>query len=87
MFANEKTFLTRREKQICFLFLSGFNVKDIAKILFLVEGTIKKHKSNIRKKLNANNDVLLGFELAKLFSPIEVKEFHIKQFNSLGKEN
>jgi len=47
--------LNGQEKEILILSVQGFTVKEIADRLFLSADTIKFHKKNIFKKLNATN--------------------------------
>jgi DNA-binding CsgD family transcriptional regulator len=47
--------LSNREKEILMLSIQGLTVEKIAKELYLSENTIKFHKSNLFKKLNADN--------------------------------
>ena len=44
--------LTQRENEIVVEVCNGLNNKDIAKKLFVEEGTVKTHLNNIFKKLN-----------------------------------
>ncbi len=49
--------LTQRELEVLALLTHGFSNKDIAKILFITERTVKAHLSSILKKLNARNRI------------------------------
>ena len=47
--------LTEKEQQILKLIAGGFSNKEIANSLFLAEGTVKNHVSNILSKLNTRD--------------------------------
>ncbi len=47
--------LTEKEKQILKLVAGGFSNKEIASSIFLAEGTVKNHVSNILAKLNTRD--------------------------------
>jgi DNA-binding CsgD family transcriptional regulator len=47
--------LNRQERQILMLSMQGLTVEKIAKELFLAVDTIKFHRKNLLRKLNANN--------------------------------
>ena len=47
--------LTTKELQILKLMAGGFSNKEIARSIFLAEGTIKNHVSNILSKLNTRD--------------------------------
>jgi len=47
--------LTEKEQQILKLVAGGFSNKEIAKSIFLAEGTVKNHVSNILSKLNTRD--------------------------------
>lgn len=47
--------LTEKERQILKLLAGGFSNKEIAKSIFLAEGTVKNHVSNILSKLNTRD--------------------------------
>lgn len=49
--------LTNREKEVLFYLNKGYSNAQIGEQLFLSEGTIKKHISNILSKLNLKNRV------------------------------
>jgi len=58
--------LTKREMEVLRKLAEGKKVSIIAQELFIAEGTVKKHKKNIFKKLNCNKTselVKLAFEL------------------------
>jgi DNA-binding NarL/FixJ family response regulator len=44
-------FLTEREKEVLALLGQGLNNKEIAGLLFITEGTVKNHVSNLIAKL------------------------------------
>jgi DNA-binding NarL/FixJ family response regulator len=47
--------LTEKEQQILKLIAGGFSNKEIASSIFLAEGTVKNHVSNILSKLNTRD--------------------------------
>jgi len=47
--------LTQKEQQILKLVAGGFSNKEIASTIFLAEGTVKNHVSNILAKLNTRD--------------------------------
>ena len=47
--------LTEKERQILKLLAGGFSNKEIASSIFLAEGTVKNHVSNILSKLNTRD--------------------------------
>jgi DNA-binding NarL/FixJ family response regulator len=47
--------LTEKERQILKLLAGGFSNKEIANTIFLAEGTVKNHVSNILSKLNTRD--------------------------------
>jgi DNA-binding CsgD family transcriptional regulator len=47
--------LTRREKEVLFLLVSGLSNKAMAEKLFVAPGTIKTHTLNIYKKMDVGN--------------------------------
>jgi len=47
--------LTEKEQQILKLVAGGFSNKEIARSIFLAEGTVKNHVSNILSKLNTRD--------------------------------
>ena len=47
--------LTEKERQILKLVAGGFSNKEIASSIFLAEGTVKNHVSNILAKLNTRD--------------------------------
>ena len=78
--------LSSRERQVCLLFLEGFRGKEIAGNLGISIGTLKKHKTNIRNKLHANNDVAMGFKLASIFSRGDIKGVYLERLTILKPE-
>ena len=87
---DEDKELSNRERQICLLFLEGFGSVEIAEMLGIAKGTLKKHKNNIKGKLDANNDVIMGFRLANVFSRGDVKGAyleHLTIFKPEGKDS
>jgi DNA-binding NarL/FixJ family response regulator len=58
--SNEINHLTPRELEISILVGQGLNNKEISKLLFLSEGTIKNHLSNIFSKLNIRDRTQLA---------------------------
>ena len=47
--------LTEREKEVLFSLTQGINYKQISKLLFISESTVKTHINNIFTKLNVND--------------------------------
>lgn len=47
--------LSRREKEIVRLIMDGNSTKEIGKALFIAEGTVETHRSNILNKLKVKN--------------------------------
>ncbi len=47
--------LSEREREVLLLLAQGASNKDIAEKLFITEGTVKNHVSNILAKLQAEN--------------------------------
>ncbi|MCT4598380.1 MAG: response regulator transcription factor [Vallitalea sp.] len=58
--SKEVELLTKREKEICILLAQGKNNKEISESLFLSEGTIKNHITNILGKLNLRDRTQLA---------------------------
>lgn len=54
---NEEDQLSSREKEILILVKEGKKYKKISDLLFITEGTVKKHIRNIYKKLHVNNKI------------------------------
>jgi len=63
---NEIKELTQREKEVLIFILEKRKRKDIAQVLFVTESTIKKHTSNIYKKLEVTSRAEL-FEKASAY--------------------
>lgn len=55
--SKETEVLTRREKEILQQVIKGLTNKEIAKILFISENTVKNHMRNMMEKLHINNRV------------------------------
>jgi DNA-binding NarL/FixJ family response regulator len=54
---NETFSLSKREKEVLELLSQGKTYKEIASVLYLSEGTIRKHVENTYKKLQVHNKV------------------------------
>ncbi len=57
--------LTEREKDICKLLAEGNNNREISKALFLSEGTVKNHITNILSKLQLRDRTQLAIFAVK----------------------
>jgi DNA-binding NarL/FixJ family response regulator len=57
---GDKEKLTKREKEICLLIAHGLNNREIAKDLFLSEGTVKNHVTRILDKLDLRDRTQLA---------------------------
>lgn len=57
--------LTRREKEIAVLVSEGKTNKEIAELLFITEGTVKNHMSNILDKLAVRDRTQLAILVKK----------------------
>lgn len=57
--------LTEREKEICKLLAEGNNNREISKALFLSEGTVKNHITNILSKLQLRDRTQLAIFAVK----------------------
>jgi two-component system, LuxR family, response regulator FixJ len=57
--------LSKREKQIMELVISGHTVEEIGKLLFIAESTVVTHKQHIQAKLQAKNSCHAVFLYAK----------------------
>lgn len=44
--------LTKREVQVLSMYASGFEIKEVSKVLFISINTVKTHLSTIRLKIN-----------------------------------
>ena len=53
------TRLTRREKQVARLYVSGYTHKDISRVLSVSPNTVRVHIGNIFEKLRINSRALL----------------------------
>jgi DNA-binding CsgD family transcriptional regulator len=58
--------ITKREKEVLKLFVSGNTTKEVASILHLSEHTIVSHRKNLICKLDARSSVQLGAKAVKL---------------------
>lgn len=47
--------LSKREKEILLYWISDYNYKQISKMLYISESTVRTHIQNINNKLNANS--------------------------------
>ena len=58
---NERTILTKKEKEILILIEKGYSNKDISNELFISVSTVKTHISNIfkKKKVTKRTDLIL----------------------------
>ena len=61
----EEAALTNREKDICNLLAEGKNNKEIADSLYISEGTVKNHITNILEKLNLRDRTQLAIYAVK----------------------
>lgn len=57
---NKINQLTKREKDICILIADGKNNREISEEIFLSEGTVKNHITNILNKLNLRDRTQLA---------------------------
>lgn len=57
--------LSKRECEVALLILDNLSNQEIAEELYLTENTIKKHNSNLYKKLNVNNREQLKYILCE----------------------
>ena len=64
---NDFNLLTPREKEVATLVAEGKNNKEICKILFLTEGTVKNYVTKILDKLNLNSRTELAVLVNKIF--------------------
>jgi DNA-binding CsgD family transcriptional regulator len=51
--------LTRREQQILACLVRGGSAKEVARELFISEGTVRKHRENLRTKLGLRSTAAL----------------------------
>lgn len=69
--------LSNREKEILSLVASGYEDKEIARLLKLCIQTVKNHHRNIRAKLGASNRtraVVIALQYGWIAFPDEIKE-------------
>ncbi|ATA89042.1 hypothetical protein CGC58_04520 [Capnocytophaga stomatis] len=52
---KQKITLSDREKEVIYLSAQGYNVKEVAKLLFIAPNTVKFHRKNIFEKTGTNN--------------------------------
>ncbi len=57
--------LTRREERILALIAEGMNNRDIARTIFLAEGTVKNYVSRIMEKLHAKSRMELALKVLR----------------------
>lgn len=62
----DKHILTKREKEVFELLISGMNTDEIAKELKISEKTVRNHISNAMQKLGVNGRAQAVVELLKL---------------------
>jgi len=51
--------ITDREKEILDLISRGYSTKEISEILYISDETVKSHRKNLFRKLNARNSANL----------------------------
>lgn len=61
-----KSILTKREKEIFTLLVSGNSTRDIASFLNISEKTVRNHVSNVMQKLGVKGRAQAVVELLKL---------------------
>ena len=61
-----KSILTKREKEIFTLLVSGNSTRDIASFLNISEKTVRNHVSNVMQKLGVKGRAQAVVELIKL---------------------
>ncbi len=64
--ATEDTDITEREREVLRLLAAGCSNKEIAKTLFLAEGTVKNHVSNILAKMGVRDRLRAVLKAAEL---------------------
>lgn len=64
--ATEDTDITSREREVLRLLAAGCSNKEIAKTLFLAEGTVKNHVSNILAKMGVRDRLRAVLKAAEL---------------------
>ncbi len=62
----DKFILTKREKEVFTLLVSGKTTKEIAEDLGISEKTVRNHISNVMQKLGVNGRASAVVELLKL---------------------
>lgn len=65
--SDDLAILTRAERGVAALVAQGKNNGEIAAELFLAEGTVKNHVSQLLRKLQARDRTVLSLRLAKSF--------------------
>lgn len=63
---KSKFLLTNREREVFELLVTDKTTKDIAKLLFISEKTVRNHISNVMQKLNVKGRSQAVVELIKL---------------------
>ena len=63
--------LTRRELEICALIAKGMNSRQIAKLLFLSDGTVRNHITSIYEKTGAQNRTQLAVKYMAEYAQAE----------------
>ncbi len=63
---KSKFLLTNREREVFNLLVTDKTTKDIAKLLFISEKTVRNHISNVMQKLNVKGRSQAVVELIKL---------------------
>ncbi len=61
-----RSFLTRREQEVCRLLVQGRTTEQIADDLYISPKTVRVHVANIMKKLSCSNRTELVLKLSKL---------------------
>ena len=61
-----KSILTKREKEIFTLLVTGNSTRDIASVLDISEKTVRNHVSNVMQKLGVKGRAQAVVELLKL---------------------
>ena len=68
LFENDLAQLTSREKEVLKLISKGFSNSEISAALFIVEGTVKNHVSNLLAKLEARDRTQLAILAQKIMT-------------------
>lgn len=63
---KNKLILTNREREVFELLVQDKTTKDIAKLLFISEKTVRNHISNVMQKLNVKGRSQAVVELIRL---------------------